>query len=205
MGTADEALLEDKESTRALVLAKSLRAQERAYNAFLAPLDPRGLPAGSYDFCFALACSPDIRFREVLERLDHPRYQRWSLAAIATSCDITMPEFVEFWQDAQLWAALRSAREGLPDLVRDLLVRALGRDVWCARCNGFGWLAVDPALHPDDVPGFKPLHNNTPARVCLDCQGTGLEPGPADRHARKLLLEMLGVTGRGAALQIFAR
>jgi hypothetical protein len=51
----------------------------------------------------------------------------------------TMPEFEGFWQDAQQRAAVRAARERLPDLVRDLLARALGRDVSCARCNGFGW------------------------------------------------------------------
>jgi|SRR5579871_166132 len=194
---SNKSLVKAGESSKRLP-AESQRGRKRAFDVSVAPLDPRNRPHGSYNLTLALACSPDPRFRQVLDRLDRPRYQRWSLAAVARSCDITMPEFMAFWRDAQLEAAIDVGRDSLIDVVRDMSEASIGRYQVCERCDGMTWLNIDESLSPNDVPGYMVLQNGKPVRTCPYCQGRGIARQEPDVDAREKIMEMNGYGKRGA-------
>jgi hypothetical protein len=179
-----------------------------AFNAFLAELDPRGDSERSSAVCLALACSRDRRFQEFLRRLDQPRYQRYSLAAIAKSCDLSLGEFLQFWNDAQVERAIAIARSAGPGIVSDMTQDALSSYKSCERCDGLGWVEV-PAWAPAEmVPGYLgPLsdHPEAPAvRTCPACGGSRKIRKPGDRHAREKVLEIAGPIGMPASVQVVA-
>lgn len=177
----------ERESGRGLVPAAG--SQDEPYNAYLNELDPNGSSQRSNEFKFALAASNDIRFREFLKRLTEPRHKRHSLATIARTCDISLPQFHEFWQSSQKNIALARAQGALPQLMSDLVEDAKTRDVVCSRCDGMGALEVDP---------------DKPLRVCPQCKGIGTQREVGNTHARDKLLEATGMVkkGGGAAVQI---
>jgi hypothetical protein len=182
----------EKASGRGLVPATSQGAKDVPYNAYLQELNPRQSP----EIQFALAASGDVRFHEFLERLDKPAHKNWSLATIAKSCDISLPQFHQFWQDAQKNIALARAQSAIPNVIADMAQDARSKKMTCSRCDGYGH--VTDNSKSDDVNGNKPL------RICPNCKGEGEVLEVGNTHARDKLLEVTGMVkkGGGAAVQI---
>ena len=178
-----------------------------AFEAFLHALDPRGDSKPSKLFRFALAKSRDQRFRTFVERLYRPRYQRWSLAAIARSCDLTLADFMAFWQRAQIDQAVAILTYAAPDVAAGLVKAALPREEVCGRCEGLGWLYVEAWVPPELVPGYLGPIAGDPeyraARTCPFCEGTGKVVRPGDVKAAGKVLAIAGlVEERAPAVQI---
>jgi hypothetical protein len=170
-----------------------------ALNSFLTSLDPRGDTENSKILRLALACSSDPRFREFLERLYQQRYGRWSLAAIATSCDLTLGEFRQFWQKALVDRVVEIARLRSLGIVEDLADRAMSNEVECERCNGRGWVVEDRGLLAEELPGYlRHLPDGRPIRTCANCAGSGKIPKLDSAWAAKMVLEIAGHTRRRA-------
>lgn len=190
----------ERESGRGLVPAASHGRFDEPYNSYLGELKPRD----NTEFQFACASSTDIRFRMFLEHLSEPRYRRYSLATIAKKCDISLPQFHEFWQSAQKNIALARAQGALPALYSDLIEDAKTRSVPCVRCDGFGFIpdgsSESSNLEQTNVPAGVPGK----IRTCPQCKGVGTQREPGNQHARDKILETTGMVkrGGGAAVQI---
>jgi hypothetical protein len=155
-------------------------AVDTGFDDYLTKLSPRGDSEDSKAFRFALAISPDRRFQKFLNCLDTRRYARWSLAAIARECDLTYGEFHAFWKTAQLDRTVTKAINAGPGLVDDLAKDARSVELNCHECDGAGKVGgADGKLH-----------------VCRGCGGRGKIRQIGDRHARKMLLEIAGLTGK---------
>jgi hypothetical protein len=195
--------------TRIRALATRCHPGDRASSpgdpltCFLSALDPRGDSDRSKTVRLALASCRDPRFQEFLERLYRRRYQRHSLAAIARSCDIPLGEFLQFWHDAQVRRAIYLACAASPDIVRDMIEAALGRDVMCERCEGMTWVPEDPRIPSELIPGFLGrLPDGRSARRCPQCGGSGQIRQPGDGHAARRVLEIAGVIGPRTTVEI---
>jgi hypothetical protein len=181
-------------------------APRELFDAFLAALDPRGESEHSVAIQFALACSPDPRFLEFLERLYQPRYQRWSLAAIAKSCDISLGEFVSFWRNAQVERAIAIVHRASPAVAHSIVSNALGREVPCERCDGLGWVdivGIAARVPSELIPGYLGRVAGHPVdhRQCPKCDGSGKMREPGDPHACDRVLEIAGLIGKRHAVQ----
>ena len=186
---------------------------DTTYNEYLDGIgirDPERAPVVE----FALASSNDVRFREFLNKLKHPfwsssnnrRGKPASLAALAKACDISLPQWAEFWQKAQHQRALALAQGGIVDhVIPDMVEDAKSKQISCDRCDGFGF------VYADDVPakfdGIERLDPRDPKsrqiRACPLCKGKGTVLKSGDTDSRKLLLEVSGLTNKkGSAVQI---
>lgn len=148
----------------------------------------------------ALALSNDLRFKTFLERLSSPGARRQSLAAIAKRCELTLPQFAEFWQKAQHTQALAIAQSGIVSVTRDMVKDAQSLQGTCERCDGFGWCYVEDGLKEQGVEGITNLNHRDPTsrqiRTCPNCKGTGSVLRAGSTDARKLLLGMVGMGGK---------
>jgi len=181
------------------------RTPDELLDAFLTALDPRGESEHSHAVQFALACSPDPRFPEFLERLYQPRYRRWSLGAIARSCDISLGEFVSFWRNAQVERAIAIVHRASPAVAHSIVSNALGREVPCDRCDGLGWVdivGIAARVPSELIPGYMGhVPSHPPRRTCPKCGGSGKMREPGNPHAIDTLLEVAGLIGKGRTVQ----
>lgn len=182
--------IKEKKSPRGLVPAASFGRFDLAYNTFLGDVDPCNSDYAQY----ALAAATDARYREFLRLLGEQRYRTWSLAAVAKVCDISLPEFGDFWRKAQLQRGMTAAINAIPALTQDLIGDAASLQLVCERCDGFGTVLRDGE---DEKQQQK-------IRTCPNCNGVGTVRKSGDSHARDKLLEMtgLGKKGGGAAVVI---
>lgn len=185
-----------KEKERGLVPAASHGRFDDAYNGYLHELDPLGESERSKSLQHALATAKDGRFREFLERLGRPRYRGQSLATIAKTCDITLPQFADFWNKSQTTRALAYAQEQLLDVTKDIVADAKNSTQHCERCDGFGFVVL-PADFPMDsrIVTFD-LDDGKRARTCPLCSGNGVAPKSGNKEARQQILEMTGMGGK---------
>lgn len=183
----------EKDSGRGLVPDGN---HDEPYNAYLEQLDPNGSTKDANEVRFALAASNDVRFRSFLECLNQPRFKRSRLATIAKACDISLPQFFEFWQSSQKTIALARAQSAIPDLIGDMAIDARSRMITCGRCDGYGVVA-DYADKDEDskLEGSKVPDKVKPCPNCTDSPGKVREVG--NQHARDRLLEVTGMTKKG--------
>jgi|WetSurMetagenome_2_1015567.scaffolds.fasta_scaffold01336_9 hypothetical protein len=192
----------ERRSPRGLVPTSTYGKLDVSYCAYLDELDPLGDSERSIAVRFALATARDDRFREFLTRIQEPAYRRISLAATAKQVGLSLPEWAEFWQKAQVQRALVKAQDALADITAGIITDALPGLTSCGRCDGFGWVYSESEI-PADTPGLDQLAKRT-IRTCPECKGAGRVRKTGDSEARKMILEMTGVAGKrnGPAVQI---
>lgn len=194
-------LIKEKKSPRGLVPSSSFGRLDVAYNQFLGDVDPRNNDYAQY----ALAAATDIRYREFLRLIGEQRYRTWSLAAIAKVCDLSLPEFGDFWRKAQLQRGMTAAINAIPTLTQDLIGDAASQQLVCERCDGFGTVLRDGEDEEDDAERKGRGTAKQKIRTCPNCKGIGTVRKAGDSHARDKLLEMTGLGkkgGGGAAVVI---
>jgi hypothetical protein len=160
---------------------KRHRAPNEALNTYLTELDPLGNSDRSKAFRLALASSSDGRFVQFLDRLGQPGYHRYSLAAVARTCDLSLPEFHELWYRAQIQRALSRAVDAMPEIIEDIAYNAISKDVSCNRCDGLGRIDLERQKR----------------RVCPACKGKGSVRKPGDAHAIDTLIQVAGFGKKG--------
>jgi len=176
---------------------------DQALNSFLTSLHPRGDSEDPKVLRLALACSRDLRFREFLERLYHPRYARWSLAAIATSCDLTLGEFRQFWQKALVDRAIEIAQLSSRAIVAGMVRQAMPRDVVCDRCVGRAWVVDEKDLPAELIPGYlRHLPDGRPIRTCATAMARARSSSPVTLRPRESCSKSPGTFGKRAAVQV---
>lgn len=198
-------LMIEKNSPRGLVPTSTYGALDEQYNAYLEQVGVRD-ENRMHIVHHALAASNDARFRNFLQVVQMPGLRRQSLATLAKRCDISLPQFAEFWQKAQHQRALAVAQNGITDhIVPDMIEDARSSVVTCDRCDGFGWVDAADNL-PKNTPGLSTIKGGKEPRhirTCPLCKGKGTVLKTGDSDSRKLLLEMTGLTNKkGSAVQI---
>jgi hypothetical protein len=189
------------EAGRGEVPSREAGAQDKVYGAYLESLNPRT----NRDIQEALASSPDVRFREFLERIMAPRYKRNSLQAIAKACNIALLDFNEWVQKASTQRALAAAQVGSVRVANDMVEDAVSKTVTCDRCDGLSWVSAPPGL-PNTTPGYRRVNadasNPLYGRTCPKCSGGGTMRQIGDQHARDRILEISGLTKKGGGVSI---
>jgi len=186
-----------KEAIRGLVPSVHHGELDVEYNAYLKEIDPSGESKSSNDIRRALAISTDVRFKEFLGRLSDPKYKGKSLATIAKSCDIQLPEFAQWWQSAQKMRLLARAQEGLAEITEHIIKDARSKMVVCEVCDGYGWRYADAAIPAQYTPGGLQTMGDRQIRTCLSCAGTGLVEVSGQTEARRMLMDMNGLNRKG--------
>ena len=181
----------ERDSGRGEVPAASHGRFDIPYNEYLATLKPRE----NKEFQFVCATASDIRFRNFVELLGNGWYKSYTLATLAKKCDISLPQFAEFWQSSQKTIAIARAQGALPDLFANLIEDAKTKDVTCSRCDGYGF--VPESSNSDDGVPAK-------IRTCPQCKGTGTQKEVGNLHARDRILEATDMRGKrsGGGIQI---
>jgi hypothetical protein len=189
--------------TRGIVPTSAYGRLDEPYNAYLEKIDPRGDSPRSRALRHSLAVNPDAHFREFLLRLSEPRYKGYSLAAIAKTCDLSLPQFAEFYQKSVVQQALALAQQAVPELTEDLIEDARTTLVSCERCDGIGHIEAPEGYV---APGEKPTKKASlgrKVRTCPTCEGKGKVRRIGNEHARDSVLEMAGLKGKkGGGVQI---
>lgn len=160
----------------------------------------------------ALALSTEKRWTELLRVMHHPITRNWSMTRIAKRCGLTLGDLTKFWRDSRMQQAMLITSDALPGVMQNIADDASNRKHACPRCDGYGTLLNDRAGNSnypqalDDspqTPVFEgavgtSLNSEQPLRPCPECRGTGEVTARGDNDARKLLLEVGGVTGKKA-------
>jgi hypothetical protein len=189
-------LVTERNSPRGLVPSQYYAEEDVPYTEFLEELDPRNRK----DTQFALSAAQDRRFKVFLEEIGKPKNRKMSHAAIAKRCDISLPEFADFWRKSSQTRALAVAADGIVALTHDLVADGRTKSLPCERCDGFGYVPVPEdalVLREDGTPdagkaeGLRPLGSRW-VRDCPGCEGNGRIGVPGDTHARDRVLEMNG-------------
>jgi len=191
------ALIKERDEIRGLVPSTSFGIKDKEYGAYLTKLNPRENP----NVRQALACSPDPRFQEFLERVMMPRYKKVSMQSIAKACNIDLMEFNKWWQKESTQAALAVAQTASVDITRDMVEDARTVNVVCDRCDGMTWVSA-PAGLPDKTPGYRSMESGEEVLWIRDCPvcTSGKIRKPGDAHARDRVLEMSGLTKKGGGM-----
>lgn len=189
-----KSLILERDGLRGAVPDRTHGIHDRTYNDYLHSLGPHT----NQDFRMALASTPDVRFREFLERISLPKYKRVSFAAIAKACNIDLMEFQIWWGKASTARAIAIAQTRGVKITEDMARDALSIEVSCPRCDGLKFIAAPSGL-PAGTAGYKQITmDGEPAwiRTCPDCD-EGKVRKPGDTHARDKVLEMGGLIQRG--------
>lgn len=191
-----------KENLRGLVPSVHYGELDVEYNAYLEEINPNGESRQSNDVRRALATSTDIRFKEFLGRLSDPKFKGRALATIAKSCDISLPEFAQWWQSAQKARLIARAQEGLVKITEDIIRDATSKLEPCSVCDGYGWRYADPDIPSDMVPGGTREMGDRQIRTCLQCGGRGTVQTIGNIDSRKLLLDMTGLSSKKGGMNV---
>ena len=139
------------------------------------------------DFNDVLQFSGHERFYRLYDALHDDAYRNTSPGTLCRRFGVSLQDLVDVWIEYNRLMGLMYAATQLQQIMTDVTNNALSRDVVCPRCDGLKTVRDGEAE----------------SRICPVCEGEGTVKVPGDPHARELVLEVLGVTGRkGPALRI---
>jgi hypothetical protein len=128
------------------------------------------------DFDDVLLLSGDERFRRLYDALHDDAYRRTSPGKLCRKFGISLSDLFEMWRQHVLCLGRILQSYHLPDIMQDVAEDSLSRDEPCPRCDGSGTVM-----------------DGVTERKCPACDGIGRIRVPGDAHARRLMLETLGL------------
>ena len=132
------------------------------------------------DFEDVLQFSGDERFFRLYDALHDDAYRNTSPGTLCRRFGISLQDLVDVWREYNSLLGQMYMSTHLPQIMRDVTNNAMSRDVVCPRCDGL------KTVRDGEVE----------SRTCPVCKGEGQVQVPGDPHARELVLEVLGITGR---------
>jgi hypothetical protein len=145
----------------------------------------------------ALVTAPQTKdVKYVLGLLADPENQHKPLAELCRLAKLlpgTLLEMLE--RGTKLRARIIAGQiiaKGTPEMVRDVMKRAAPYEDACTECGGVGAVTQEPTA---DVPNPSP-------QPCKTCLGGGKLRYDADPEARRLGLEIAGLTSKGGGISI---
>ena len=165
-------------------------------NDFLVALDPRGHSERSKFFRFASPNPATTASASSSTARASPATSS-ALSAIARSCAITLAEFIDFREWAQIERAIATMAYATPAIAAGPVKAVLPRMEVCEKCEGLGWLYVDGGVPPELVQGYLGPVPTEPdgraARTCPFCKGDGRVEKPGDMKAARMILDITGL------------
>ena len=140
----------------------------------------------------ALLTAPtgDPRLDYVIGLLADPAHDARAMAEVCALGGVTLGELIEGYKRGILAGpqahAIGKLAAKLPEMMDDLLAKAVPYDVPCGSCNGVG------KVSPPDAPDAAPV-------LCRACNGTGAHRRQPDLETQKVVLEMGKLTSKGGA------
>jgi hypothetical protein len=136
------------------------------------------------DFDDAMQLSGDKRFHRLYDALHDDAYRNMSAGTLCRRFGISWLDLMNLWWQYNLNLGLIIMSNNLPQVMEDIAIDALSREVACPRCDGIGTL---------DENGL---------RTCPACKGAGEVRVPGDEHARRLCLKIAKLMDREAIVRV---
>jgi hypothetical protein len=138
------------------------------------------------EMSMALETSTDERLLTlaVLLKSTCPLDVKCSPARLAQQCGVNYKDIVTIYRDYKRSEAIVTAAQRLPKIVEDIALDAETREVCCAACAGKGYVMVR-------------LEKDVKKEDCIPCAGSGKVTQSGDPVARKQILEMMELAGKG--------
>lgn len=137
----------------------------------------------------ALTCCNDRRISllgKLLISVD-TRYSRSSIGGLAHRCGVSYRELMTAYTEFKKAEAVVVMAQALPAVAEDIAEDARNKKLTCGACLGTGSISATT-----DKDG------ETIVRMCIPCEGKGKITQRGDKDARKQMLEVLEMAGRGA-------
>lgn len=112
-----------------------------------------------------------------------------SIGNLCGRCGVTYRMVITAFRDYKRMEAVVGAARRLPNIVQDIAIDAESHEVTCAACEGMGKVTITKT----DAEGRETSHE----KRCIPCEGIGKVRQMGDKDARKMILEMVELTGRG--------
>jgi hypothetical protein len=126
----------------------------------------------------ALMVSGDERYFRLHDALHDDVYRHVSPGTLCRKLGVSWLDLVNLWWKHNVLLGRIRMLNHLPDVMEDIALDALSRQVPCPKCDGIGYIALDSIRY-----------------TCLECDGVGRVREPGNAHARRLLFEILGLIG----------
>jgi len=130
---------------------------------------------GMPELMAVLALSGEPRALSLLDLLNDPAYSCHTLATLCRRVGLTFIGLVDIYRRVQISRGLIRIANHLPDIMEDMAIDSLSRNVTCHGCDGSGRVPVDSD------------HD----AVCADCGGSGVLRILGDAASRKLLMQVV--------------
>lgn len=130
--------------------------------------------------------SGDPRAERLLGMLLDPSYSQHSLGKMCQKVGMTILDLLDLLRRYRWDVGTIDVYIQLPQIVREIARDAQSSQAMCERCDGEGLLRLEGVA----------------VRTCPHCKGSGKVRVPGDPHARRLILEILGVIGKNRSLEI---
>jgi hypothetical protein len=127
----------------------------------------------------AVWSSGDPKLRRLYDALQDPAYQTTSRMTLCRNFGISLRDLLNVWSSYMRDLGRLAIFARLPEIAKQTAEDALSREVACGCCDGMG-----------------KVMNDEGQQSCPMCQGAGKIQMPADKDARRLVLEIAGLIGR---------
>lgn len=117
-----------------------------------------------------------------------PELERMSLATLCHRAGAKYDKILAAFKEYKRSEAMVIAALGLPATIQGIVEDAQPSERTCVACEGTGKVIV-----PSATDGVEPTEKR-----CIPCEGSGKVRVPGDPVARKQMLEMMELSGRGA-------
>jgi hypothetical protein len=154
----------------------------------------------------ACESSTDERATMLLARLMDPAYRKHSLPTLAKEVGLTYPQVLKMVTQHRLDQGLLRMSAHVPQVLEDVAIDSLSKDVTCGACRGFkvddvAVVAVtEGVLDPETKRTVIVQKLDDEGRPvwerCLVCDGAGTLRKVGDKAARELMFETLQLTGK---------
>lgn len=131
---------------------------------------------------------PNVAYLGKLLNSMDDKFTRASVGLLAQRASVTYHEIISCYKDFKRTQAMIAMARELPVVAADIASDAKNRREPCAACAGAGRIDIT-AADPD-----SPIKT----QICIPCNGKGEILIRGDRDARKQMLEVLELSGRGA-------
>lgn len=123
-----------------------------------------------------------------------PELERMSLATLCHRAGAKYDKILAAFKEYKRSEAMVIAALGLPATIQGIVEDAQPSERTCAACEGTGIIVTKPQEGKQEEEGFSPAE----FKKCIPCEGSGKVRVPGDPVARKQMLEMMELSGRGA-------
>jgi hypothetical protein len=137
----------------------------------------------------ALACNDHDKVRQLGKMLTSvdPRWRSLTIGGLAHRCGVGYSQLMQAYTDYKKAEAVVTMARELPAVAQDIADDAKNKKLTCQACEGTG--SISAKVDADDSVVVK---------KCIPCNGSGSITQRGDKDARKQMLEVLEMAGRGA-------